>query len=60
MSERLDHRKGREANEAAILERNRRINHEIGGGMLTEKKMRDDAKRRADAAAERGVREEKG
>ena len=53
-----DHRKAREANEKSIADSLRRINHEVGGGALTEKKIQDEARRRANAAAERSVRDE--
>ena len=59
MSEPLDHRKGREANEARIADQLRRINGGVGGGQLSDKQIRDEATRRANAAAERGAREDK-
>ena len=59
MADVLDHRKGREANEAAIADRLRRINHTIGSGQLTDQQIRDRARQDANRAAERAVREEK-
>lgn len=59
MSDRLDHRKGREANEAAIADRLRRINQQVGSGQLSDAQIREEARKRANAAAERGVRDEK-
>lgn len=58
MSEPLDHRKGREANERRIADQMRRINGGVGGGQLTERQITDAARDRANKAAERGVREE--
>lgn len=59
MSDRLDHAKGREANERRIADQLRRINNGPGGGALTEKQITDEARKRANAAAERAVRDEK-
>lgn len=59
MSDQLDHAKGREANEKRIADQLRRINQGPGGGALTEKQITDEARRRANAAAERAVRESK-
>lgn len=54
----LDHRKGREENQRAIEERLRRLNHEVGGGVLTEQQIRERAKRDAERAAQTAVRDE--
>lgn len=59
MSDALDHRKGREANEAAIADRLRRINQAVGSGQLSDAQIREEARKRANAAAETAVREEK-
>lgn len=54
-----DHRGAREANERRIADQLRRINGAVGSGQLTEKQIRDESSRRANAAAERAAREEK-
>ena len=59
MSDALDHRKGREANEAAIADRLRRINSAVGSGQLTDAQIREQARKQANAAAERAIRDEK-
>lgn len=57
--EKLNHQRGREMNEKRIADQLRRINSEIMGGKLTEKQITDEARKRANAAAERAVRDEK-
>lgn len=53
------HRDAREANEKRIADQLRRINGAVGSGQLSEQKIQDEARRRANAAAERATREEK-
>lgn len=54
----MDHRRGREENERRIGDQLRRINGAVGSGQLTEKQIQDEARRRANAAAERAVRDD--
>lgn len=58
MSSRLDHRKGREENQRAIENRLRQLNHEIGGGVLTEEQIRKKAAQQATDTAHRAVHDE--
>lgn len=55
----MSHQDARQANEKRIADQLRRINQGPGGGALTEKQITDEARKRANAAAERAVRDEK-
>ena len=55
----MSHSDARAANEKRIADQLRRINNGPGGGALSEQKIRDEATRRANAAAERAARDEK-
>lgn len=57
MSDKLDHRKGREANEKAIRDRMMRIRHETGAS-ASDKQIGDYARKRSEEIAKRAVREE--
>lgn len=59
MSDEMDHRRGRDMNEKRIADSLRRINGELMGGKLTEKQITDEARKRANAAAERATRDPK-
>lgn len=57
MSDKLDHRKGREANEKAIRDRMLRIRHETGAS-ASDKQINEYARKRSEEIAKRAVREE--
>lgn len=58
MSDKLDHRKGREANEKAIRDRMLRIRQETGAGGVTDRQIDEYARKRSEDIAKRAAREE--
>ena len=57
MSDKLDHRKGREANEKAIRDRMLRIRHETGAS-ASDKQIDEYARKRSEDIAKRAAHKE--